>query len=61
MNEAALKDFSTRLAAAAAAPPGSAGCKLELRTAVHGAKYKQFAAPVNALAACPHNVSSCSV
>lgn len=57
MNEAALKDFSTRLATAAAAPPGSNGSKVELRSAVHDAKYAPFAAPVNGLSACPHHVS----
>lgn len=57
MNEAALKDFGARLAAAAAAPPGSSNSKLELRSAVHDAKYKPFASPVNGLSACPHHVS----
>lgn len=59
MNEAVLKDFGTRLAAAAATPPGSSNSKLELRSGVHDAQYKPFAAPVNGLSACPHHVSSC--
>jgi hypothetical protein len=55
MNEAALKDFGTILAAAAAQPGGSS--KLEPRSGVHDAKYKPFAAPVNGLSGCPHHVS----
>jgi hypothetical protein len=56
INAAALTDFSTRLAAAAAAPPGSSTSKLELRSAVHDAKYQSFAGPVNSISACPHHV-----
>lgn len=56
MNEAALKDFGTKLAAVAAQAGGSSS-KLELRSGVHDAKYKAFAAPVNGLSGCPHHVS----
>jgi hypothetical protein len=56
MSEAALKDLANRLAAAAAAPPGSTSSRLELASAVHDAKYRPFAEPVNAVSACPHHV-----
>jgi len=54
INDAAMKGFSTKLAAAAA---GGVASRVELHSAVHDAKYMPFAAGVNGLSACPHHVS----
>jgi hypothetical protein len=57
MNDASIRDFAAKLeAAAAAAAPGSSS-RVELCSAVKERQFEALSATVNALSACPHNVS----